>query len=65
MSEEDPRSLGDGEDELSVGKGEQEMVGEVVGEQEGTLLRAGGGRDRSSCRKRGRKNRGHIRDLYT
>lgn len=42
MSEEDPESLGDGEDELSVGKGEQEVVGEVVGEQEGTLLRAGG-----------------------
>ncbi len=42
MAEEDAQSLGEGEDELSVGKGEQEVVGEVVGEQEGTLLRAGG-----------------------
>jgi hypothetical protein len=42
VSEKDPESLGNGEDELSVGKGEQEVVGEVVGEQEGTFLRAGG-----------------------
>jgi hypothetical protein len=42
VSEEDRESLGNGEDELSMGKGEQEVVGEVVGEQEGTLLRAGG-----------------------
>jgi len=42
VAEEDAQSLRDGEDELSVGKGEQEVVGKVVGEQEGTLLGAGG-----------------------
>ena len=41
VTEEDPKSLGESEEELSVGQGKQELLVEVLGEQEGSLLAAG------------------------
>ena len=41
VTEEDPKSFGDREDKLSVGKGEQQVLVEVLGEEKGPLLAAG------------------------
>jgi hypothetical protein len=40
MAEEDPQSLGQGEDELSMGQGKQQVLVEVLGKQEGPFLAA-------------------------
>ena len=40
MAKEDPQGLGQGEDELPVGEGEQQLLIEVLGEQEGSFLAA-------------------------
>jgi hypothetical protein len=37
-----PSDLGNGEDELAVGEGEQELLIQVLGEQQGPFLRARG-----------------------
>jgi hypothetical protein len=41
-AKEDPKSFGEGEDKLPVGQSEQQLLVEVLGEQEGPLLAAGG-----------------------
>ena len=41
VTEEYPKSFGDCEDKLSVGKGEQQLLVEVLGEEKGPLLAAG------------------------
>ena len=41
VSEEHPRGLGQREDELPVGKGEQQVLIEVLGEEKGPFLAAG------------------------
>ena len=41
VTEEYPKSFGDGEDELSMGQGEQQVLIEVLGEEKGPLLAAG------------------------
>jgi hypothetical protein len=41
VTEEYPKSFGDCEDKLSVGKGEQQVLIEVLGEEKGPLLAAG------------------------
>jgi hypothetical protein len=38
MSKEDPQGLGQGEDELAVGEGKEQLLIEVLGEQECPLL---------------------------
>jgi len=42
VAKEDAKSLGEREDKLPVGQGEQQLLVEVLGEQEGPLLAAGG-----------------------
>ncbi|MCX7028744.1 MAG: hypothetical protein NTU62_01310 [Spirochaetes bacterium] len=41
VTEEYPKSFGDGEDELPVRQGEQQVLVEVLGEKKGPLLAAG------------------------
>jgi hypothetical protein len=52
VTEEDAEGLWDGEDELPMGKVEEELFVEVLGEQEGAFLRAGRAEVESFARKR-------------
>ena len=45
MAQKDPQSLGQGEDELAVGKGMEQLLIEVLVEQNGPLLFTGRGEE--------------------
>jgi hypothetical protein len=45
MAQKDPQSLGQGEDELAVGKGKEQLLIEVFVEQKGPLLSTGRGEE--------------------
>ena len=45
MAQKDPQSLGQGEDELAVGKGREQLLIEVLIERKGRLLFRGGGEE--------------------
>ena len=42
VAEENAKGLGNGEDELAAGEGEQALLIQVLGERQGALLRARG-----------------------
>jgi hypothetical protein len=61
ITQEDPQGLGQGEDELPVREGEQQLLIEVLGEQECSLLAAGWTEVGAICRKRDGSTRDGIR----
>src|SRR5208337_3096588 len=50
VAEKDPEGLGQREDELPMRQGKQQVLIEVLGEQQGSLLAAGGAEEESLAR---------------